>query len=329
MHLHRRLMWRGILMILLFSSIHAARSAEYEVEGTVRQSITTFNGARLDYTNNFTVYVRDCRWLIKTTETNGNGLEWQREVGSDGGPEIFEANAKQAFISGKGIPVESLDKGVDGHLWLMFASQCYWTNLHSDQVTPVFDWHASVGASPDLKVTAEWELLDGPGSLPREVRYLGRWDETNALYMVTGTNSAGGVLIPSGFVFEERFATPGGMKLRKRVDATVASVRTGCSRKSLLPVRGDAAVVIVDWRLKEPSSGNHIPAYRDPDVAKWPSVEEAKKLIQAESSGAGQSRANPGRQHPEYHRMVVFILMCVFLIGPAAIYFIRQRPRKS
>ena len=36
-------------------------------------------------------------------------------------------------------------------------------------------------ANPDLKVSAQWQLLNGPGALPREVGYLGQWDETNRL----------------------------------------------------------------------------------------------------------------------------------------------------
>ena len=90
-----------------------------------------------------------------------------------------------ATIIANNIPVGQLDSAVTGHLWLMFASQCYWTNQTTGRLTPVYDWRASVAAGGAMQtVPAEWDLLAGPGSLPREVRYLGNWGETNGLYRV-------------------------------------------------------------------------------------------------------------------------------------------------
>jgi hypothetical protein len=286
-----------ILMMGVVGTVISSSASEYEVKGTITQTITnrsSFNrdGSETRTTNEFTVYVRDCAWLIQTVENDRKGRSWQREVGSTNGTEIYEFNGRQAFISDNGIPVDPGYEQVSGHLWLMFASQCYWGNQHTNQLTPVFDFEASVGANPNRKVTASWDLLNGPGSLPREVRYLGEWDETNGLYTVTGTNSVGGMLIPSGFVFEERVI--GGLSattlihelvVRKRVEATVTSVQSVCSRTNLMPDWGSGKIITVDWRLKKPGSGNNVPSYFTPESEKWPSVEEASQLLKSQHPG--------------------------------------------
>ena len=111
-----------------FSSL----ASEYEVDGQVSQMIARFNGTNLSATASFTVYVRDCGWMIKTTETNENGSVSSREIGSTNGFEIYDcapplegnSGTKRALIESNTIPVGWLDSAVAGHLWLMFASQC-------------------------------------------------------------------------------------------------------------------------------------------------------------------------------------------------------------
>lgn len=317
------------MAVIVFSS----SGAEYEVKGIITQTITDPNVSVIRTTNGFTVYVRDCAWLIQTTETNINGNVRQREVGSTNGTDIYESNGGTAFVSGTGIPVELLDKGVDGHLWLMFASQCYWGNQRADRLTPVYDWQASVGADPSLTMRTEWELLNGPGSLPREVEYLGEWDVTNGLYRITGTNSVGRMLIPSGFVFEESHV--GGlapnsfvheMVVRKRVEAKVTSVQPVCSRQDLLPVLGTA--VVVDWRLKKPSDGNHVPTYRLPNAAERPSVAEAEKLLEAKRLADQRFHPDLSQKRSTHRSKIVLIVMGIFLAVPPIIYFSLQRSRK-
>jgi hypothetical protein len=340
---------RGHFSVCCFLVIVAATTvskaaAEYEVQGKVRQSIAGFNGSKLEYSNEFTVYVRDCSWLIKIIETNGNGGVWQRELGSTNGTEIFEsgmpldginlfANREtvlQAFISSNTLPVDRSDDGIVGHLWLMFASQCYWTSLRTSRLTPVFDWRASVGVNPKATMEADWELLGGPGSLPREVTYLGQWDQTNGLYRITGTNSVEGTLIPSGFTFEECHAGPFDPNkmiystvVRKRVEAVVTSVRSVCSRMILLPVLGGGRTAIVDWRLKERNSGNSVPSYIIQDSKQWPSVEEAKGILKAAEQAHGGSA--PTALVQSHRTPVLVALVCAFMLGPLGIYFLWKR----
>jgi hypothetical protein len=122
-HLQLSIYW--LFLIIIFGATNICLCNEYEVKGSIRQSIIDFDSPRFEYTNEFTVYVRDCDWLIQTTERQA-GHVCVREVGATNDTEIYESTG---MIKSKGIPVELLDRGVVGHLWLMFASQCYWKNL--------------------------------------------------------------------------------------------------------------------------------------------------------------------------------------------------------
>jgi hypothetical protein len=299
MKAHYRISPSSALTLATLLMVPLSRATEYEIHGKIREEIR-LNGPDQKYAVEFTVYVRDRGWLIQTTAIDDRGQSWQRQVGSTNGEDIYEVQTqggqvqspRPAIISQGVMPVEFLDMGMNGHLWLMFASGCYWTNLHSEQLRPVYDWHASVGVEPDLKVPAAWELLNGPGSLPREVKYLGGWGQTNGLYRVTGTESGGGMLVPNGFIFEEFQVGPINEKtftremiVRKRVEAEVTSFQPICSRQNLVPVRGAGDTDTVDLRLKEPGS-SHIPTYRLAHDDGWPSVEQARHIVEANSKKA-------------------------------------------
>jgi hypothetical protein len=300
-----------------------ASAAEYEVDGTLTQTWLHLNGTNPCASASFTVYVRDCGWLIHTLETNEFGSVTRREIGSTNESEIYECElllqAAQrpdrggtngikgqntsgqtrgtppqptiATIIATNIPVGQLDNAVAGHLWLMFASQCYWPGLKTTRLPPVYDWRASIAAHGGmLAKEAQWDLLDGPGSLPREVRYLGQWGETNGLYRVTGTNSAGGTLIPSGFIFEESYVGPLAsnslvheMRVIKWVVVEVTAVRTNCSRASLLPSPGERTMVI-DRRVDGGAPTVRPPSYLNPTPGQWVTLDEARKLAGVRSN---------------------------------------------
>jgi hypothetical protein len=336
--------WRGAACfwcaLLIFSVGEiTSRASEYEVEGKIHQVITEANGYREETTNEFTVSVRDCGWLIQIVEQDKNGNSFHREVGSTNGTEIFDlvtrmgsATQKKgppatAIIISNNIPVGFLDRSVVGHLWLMFASQCYWGTLKSDMLTPVFNWKASAGANPDLKVRAQWQLLNGPGSLPHEVDYLGEWDETNGLYTVTGTESVGQTIIPKSFIFEERYAVAmKGMVLRKRVEAEVSTVRATCSSANLLPVP-DAKTVDIDFRLVTDKNAAQLPTYQNPANGKWVSVEEARKI--APPIAAPNPADKAGIAGSEKTTVIRVIILTVFLLPPLVMLFMAIKKRIS
>ena len=320
--------------VLLSATAIAAsdsRAVEYEVSGRIRGTVIE-NGTTTVYSNEFAVYVRDCSWLIQTTEDIA-GHRLIREVGSTNGTEICEFllavdatkkdDISKAFITPSSVPIDLLDKGMVGHLWLMFASRCYWGSQHSEWLPPVYDWHASIGANPNLRKRAEWVLLEGTNSLPREVRYLGEWDETNGLYRVIGTKVVAGMQIPTGFVFEERYAVRKGMVLRKRVEAEVSSVRGVCSRASLLPVLSTDKSMAIDWRLRRHATERVIPSYAIARSEKWPSIDEARALLAAAKTGDGASLRSQGNRV-----VVVDIVICLLVLGPVAILLFRKRFRE-
>lgn len=268
---------------------------EYEVDGQVNQTMIRFNGTNLHASASFTVYVRDCGWMIKTVETNESGGIIDREIGSTNGTEIFECTGglgglpRMGQIVSNNIPIGQLDSAVVGHLWLMFASKCYWPGLKSDQLTPIYDWRASAAAAGSIfsnlgKVSADWELLDGPGSLPREVRYF-----PNAVYTITGTNTVGGMLFPAGFVFKQ-FQ---GDRLIKHVEVQVTAIRPFCSRANLIPLPSKGTLVI-----EERFNGgmpDRTTSYQNPRFGQWLTVEEAKKLVGINTSNDLRNLARIGR----------------------------------
>ena len=271
---------------------------EYEVDGLVNQTMIQFNGTNLHASASFTVYVRDCGWMIKTVETNELGSVSGQEIGSTNGTEIFECEDGSgmgfADIVSNNIPVGEYDSAVFGHLWLMFASQCYWPALNSDQLTPIYDWRASVAAASSMfgnrqKASVDWELLNGPSSLPREVRYLDAMNRTNAIYTITGTNSAGGMLFPAGFVFKQF----NGDRLTKRVEVEVTAIRLVCSRANLIPLPSKGTMV-VDRRF-DSGVPNRPPSYQNPVFGQWLTVEESKKLAGINKSNDLRNLARVGR----------------------------------
>jgi hypothetical protein len=274
-------------------------SCEYEVDGLVNQTMTRFNGTNLHASASFTVYVRDCSWMIATTETNEAGGMIAREIGSPNGTEIYECThglgdfwPMSGQIESSSIPVGQLDSAVVGHLWLMFASRCYWPGLNSDQLVPIYDWQASVAAGgQNRRVSADWELLNGPGSLPREVRYF-----PNAIYTITGTNTAGGMLFPAGFVFKQF----NGDRFLKRVEVQVTAIRPACSRANLIPLP-NGRMTVVDLRFDN-GLPNRPASYQNPVIGQWPTFEEASRLVEANKAEQLRNLARAGiSPFPETH----------------------------
>jgi len=363
------LIWNWLTIAAISFGISSSASG-YEVDGKVSEAITTHDGGVVHATASFTVFVRDCGWLIQTIETNEIGVITRRDVGSTNGTEIYECDQilgriqssvepsntpssgtltfkrtsapMLAFIVPGIIPVGEQDSAVVGHLWLMFGSQCYWPKLTTDQLRPVYDWKASEGAhGQGLKVTAVWKLLGGPGSLPRDVCYLGAWGETNGRYSISGTNFVDGTLIPTGFVFERFKVGPLNdntfmheMVVVKRVDVKVTAIRPGCSRASLLP-SPDVQSIIVDRRFLS-GIANRPPSYPNPVNGQWPTLEKSRELANVRQivdlrnparmkSARLQSQSGP----PGNRSTVVLMVMCIFLVVPPITYFALKGPRKQ
>jgi hypothetical protein len=351
-----------------------ASAAEYEVDGNVTQTMVKLNGDKLHASASFTVFVRDCGWLIQTLETNEFGGVHRREIGSTNGVEIYEcefpfeegepgarapnttsthAPTNKAFLApmfavmvSNDIPIGEMSDSVVGHLWLMFASRCYWPRQTTDRLTPIYDWHASVAMhGQNQKVPAKWDLLDGPESLPKEVLYLGPWGETNGLYQITGTNLAGGVLMPSGFTFNQFRIGPlneqtftHDMTLVKHVGVKVTAVRPGCSLASLIPTP-EGPATIVDRRF-DSGIPNRPPSYKNPADGQWPTLDQSKVIakvqqakdlqalngmVQFRAQGGGQGQSKASARHSK----IIFVVMCIFIAIPPIILLFLQKSKRS
>lgn len=361
-------------LLILAAAMLVSRTgsaAEYEVEGEVKQEMDKSGGRVLHASASFKVFVRDCTWLIETVETNELGGVSHWEIGSTNGTETFERQegigrrkpsesgtnslslaptsvAKRptpelGIILPTGIPVGETDSAVSGHLWLMFASGCYWPTVTKDRLTPVFDWHASVANhGQNKRVEGGWNLLGGANSLPSRVWYLGSWGETNAIYTINGSQLVGTVSVPTGFVFkrfqvgsltEDTFMQ--GMVLVKRVEVNVNAIRPVCSRTNLIPSPSGSAMII-DNRF-DSGIPNRPPSYKNPVAEKWLNPDESKALATAKlrATLSALSDVNRAKMLTPKPRSKALQAMVIFLLaGPLVIFALlkivgKNKPREK
>ena len=170
-----------------------ATGGEYEVDGEIVQDFFARDGSvDVEKRAKFTVFVKDCSWLIHTVILDGKGEPaTQSETACTNGGEIYEIQTNVsktlsdgspnpgylpglASIVSNNVPVGQTLGYFNGHIWQMFASSCYFANLATNWITPVYDVNASAPLNPALRCEAKWKLINGPGSLPSSVVYVGR-----------------------------------------------------------------------------------------------------------------------------------------------------------
>ncbi len=186
------------VLLVLCGVGYCIRASEYAVMGVIREEIVMPGRHPLLITNQFSVYVRDSSWLIEVVEGADRGTTLKRSVWSTNGTDIYDVSGiappvenpsvqssnivnsnketannpyNLARITTNGAPVGCLDKDMVPHLWLMFASGDYWRNLKTNWLVPVYDWHASAEMNPNLRLEAEWKLLEGAFQLPNKCQF--------------------------------------------------------------------------------------------------------------------------------------------------------------
>jgi hypothetical protein len=288
-----------LLLIIVLTLARASWlfAGEYEVDGQLEQTIYNFDGSVATFhKSQFTVFVRDCAWLVRTTQSNTNGKPVAAsETACVNGKEIYDVSGRiengnapagrgsrslnMASIVSNNVPIGKTEGYVVCHIWEMFASGCYFKSLTNNWLTPVYDLNTSADSMPYLKLKAQWELIDGPGSLPRSVVYYRDDNSIDATYTATGVTKVGAIKIPSGFVFERRNFNRGGVvsfyrgvtnqpvspnNLLKRTVGTVTAVRPYCSRKDLTPTAKGKTMVFDQRPLQEvwsPTLPTNIPEW--------------------------------------------------------------------
>jgi hypothetical protein len=272
-------------------------AGEYQVDGEIVDTLYKQDGGiQLVQRSKFTVFVKDCSWLIQTTDHDEAGSPTiARETGCANGGEIYQVDGpvkKESLVGGMGeaggwnfasvfsntVPVGPGEGRVVGHLWMMFASGCYFANLSNNWVKPVYDLNALEDIRPDYMKEAAWKLLGGAGSLPSNVLF------ADARYVATGVTNAGNVLIPSGFVFEQRVngdtfkpvpLLPGdsvpAYHIRQQAVATVTAIRPVCSRDDLLPSAAGFTTV-VDHRVTPVAKDGESPMFAADEFLVFPKL---------------------------------------------------------
>lgn len=323
----------------------SGRAREYELEGTIYQSDMTRSGnPRQTLVSEFKVFVRDCGWLIETTELDETRQPAiHRQIGSTDGTEIFELVAGRPRRAGStgtlqtnaattttrtpalngnvrsnNAPVGFDRDSVIGHIWIMFASGCYFGQVPTNRIIPVYDFAASPLVLNNPLLKADWTLHSGLDSLPESVTYYRnprRADGFVAIaanYTVLDWTNAGVLVVPSRFVFQE-FYEPGPMgtnqpALRRKTDAAISSFQPICSRKELRP-QIDREITVMDFRLEHTGLGMNGFAYR---TGRWLTAREALDKYRDKY----QERSKPPRW--------TILIVASLLLGPPIYFFVVQ-----
>jgi hypothetical protein len=254
-------------MIILVATVGVGRAAEYEVAGNIEQTIHHDTSPPGNYRDDFVVYVRDCSWLIQVRpHGSANPLDGYFEVGSTNGTDIYQLNVPPtpadggraalsvAQVYSNSAPVDYLDNGVAGHLWMMFASGCQLRQNTNNLLPPVYDVNAAApGNNPGLEREAIWELLGGPGTTPARVTFILNpiRKTTNAVYVAAGKTNSGSNTVAAGFRFTEYLGADA--EVHKEVVCVVTSLRAVCTRANLLPSPA-AGTLVGDFRAILPST---------------------------------------------------------------------------
>ena len=350
--------WSALLSFLL-GGFTIASAAEYEVDGQLEQRIYNLDASvgALEKSQ-FTVFVKDCSWLIRTTQSDTNGKPvGATETACVNGTEIYQVSGfldgkdtvigqgsrfhNQASIVSNNVPIGRTDGYFLCHIWLMFASGCYFQTTTTNLLTPVYDSNASADVLPNLKLKAEWDLVDGLGSLPIKVTYYQpgyKNTEIAATYLSTGMTNAGTIKIPSGFVFELRTANhfdahflPGPRPLgesmpsyyiRKRAVATVTAVRPYCSRTDLTPVAKGKTMVLDQRPLQTPdskASPTNLTYYVGKDGVEWLPLDKAKKAYVVPGTSSKPASLKPVAPKPVQSKPVSRGIVAIILLVPLAV----------
>jgi hypothetical protein len=299
---------------------------EYEIRGQIDQRFLNPDGSSFNSSKaSFQVYVAGCAWMIELTELDAQGQpKLRREIGSTGAPETYELVTRLAYqdrepsakaarkrpaidqlstagfaVSGY-VPVGFSDDTLSSHLWVMFASGCFFRDLKTNRMTPVFDYRASASIHPEWTLPIEYELADDLIHLPARLVFRNEGEQyapvgsryelrkfpepyhrgfTNAIYSVTGLTNVDSYVLPLGFVLEEFTGGEGrhadDLQVRKRIKASVSGIQPVCSRTNLLPTI-TRKTVVTDRRIGNPGAQKPT-AYVLPGK-QWLQSAEARKL---------------------------------------------------
>jgi len=347
-----------VFLCLLLFGLFSVSAAEYEVDGQVDLIIFNVDGSVHGVTRSeFTVFVENCSWLIHSTivdesgkplffnETSftNNGVIYSVGGGVDENPgtavSVWGPPRNTANMYSNNMPIGQTDISFLCHIWLMYASGCYFSSVATNWLAPPYDLNASVVVNSELRRKAQWLLINGKGSLPYRVVYFRDDGWTNATYEATGVTNVGNIQVASGFVFEERatrgyfckvFAPgvePGASAplycIRKRAVGRVTAIRPVCSRKELMPV-ATGTTTVIDQRLLHGTNNTGVLYYNFPGGVKWVSIAEAKRLHEVRGSLAASPSWDPAN-----HKVRLVFFATVLSVSAVFLFFLsRLKPKR-
>lgn len=229
--------------LLIIGGVHSHAQA-FKAEGRTKYQV--FNQGKLVYsnTNNFTAEVSGCDWLIRTVPL-GKGpddtLDYTEMHHRHGEIKMIYAfisktnkSVTNIIVKVEGNDVPEDDGSTISHLWLGYASACYFASVTNGLLKPVWMLDDGDLRFENFQVQGNWILNNSAPKLPDSVVYFSDGNlrlkrgggerltlkapgpfssgYTNAIYTVLGwTNFGSAIEVPHRFVFQ-RYGT--------KVDAT-------------------------------------------------------------------------------------------------------------
>ena len=332
---------------------------EFTVTGITTYKVLYSGDVRVWRTNSFTVSVSNCNWLIRSTPIHREELDYTEMGYANGEIRMLyhftksvngaETNILVGKVDQNDVPPD--DGSTISHLWLAYASGCYFAQITNTHLKPVWLLDDFDLRYEGFTVNAGWKVSDLTPKLPEFVVYFndgvlrardstGRvsfkarppYDGgyTNAIFESLIWTNIGRIALPLAFSFQ-RFglknpaASSNDLALINLIEAQADQVSTAVGRISFGPSFAGTASV-ADQRFNPPLR-DLIYTIRD---GRWPAKTDSKLLKeynhQAQSRGIGKFAGNPPSG---IRRLVIQCLFVILILIPLAGLMIRKLNPKN
>jgi len=179
----------------------AAGKNAFEAEGFLEFG----NGSGGKWTNQFKVFVKKDKWLIRTTPQNspvgyyedsydGKYIYHYQKIGDQ--PDNGGLITASGVVEANDIPNNRADYVVP--TWLAFGSASYFDSLKGNAAKPFFDWAEPIASELKKLMAVDIKRSDRQPFVPTYVYC----QEVNRRYRVMQLTNFDGLLVPSEFVLE-------------------------------------------------------------------------------------------------------------------------------
>jgi hypothetical protein len=330
-----------LLVMLAFCLYPFGIFAEvYQASGIVKYSIGKDRVER--FSRNFDLAVSNCDWSVRIDAKDVEAVDYYDVVHRDNS--IFSyrrlnrpndakyLNSGIATIEAGDVPIE--DGTFANYIWIGFASSCYFRELSSDQVRPLW---ATRGESN--KVTIQFDLLDKTPFLPDKIVYrenpnpkrsppFERGWKTAEMRVLARTN-VGDLMIPLEYEFE-RFRplisplNSGELESLVQIMVSVRAVRLHPAT-AIVPVATEGITLVQEKRLS-PVPGLSGIVYASSNAV-LPAVPERQSISLHATMSQAASMSKTGKTPEKGRPKVVAALLITLAVGPLVVFSIRRWSR--